>query len=192
MTVFGDQPTGGLGQTNDLQNQQNGKDSLKGKGKAVLKRRRVRRRTKVGPVRNNNAQNSHRALQRQECATDIRRRTFTLVNRRGGRVHAVAKTRDDTAHEELCDGVGRRENSGADDHDGAACDEHGASAKAFADKVDEDRAEDAANVVEARDVALHGGLGVVEVGSEAVVGADDARHYAWKLIGVSDTMHTQS
>lgn len=71
-------------------------------------------------------------------------------------MHAVADPRDDAAGDEHGDV-------------GAAGEEHRAAAEALANEKDENGAEHTADVVEGRDVALHGWVWLIEVAAKVIL-----------------------
>lgn len=176
VSVVGDKPARGLRESDDLEDEEHGEHGLESEGEAILERRLVERGSVVRPVCYDHAQDRHGSLQREQSSSDIGRRAFALVHRRRRRVHSIADASHDATHEQLSDRMGRAEDGGADDHDEAACHQHRPSTKPLSNKVAEDRSKNTPDVIQASDVALHGGTWVVKIAGEGIVGANDAGH----------------
>ena len=132
----------------------------------------------VEPVRDAQADDGDGALHTEQHAAVLRPAQLGLVhgNRRG--IEPVPDTRDDAADEQLRERRGRAQQDGAQDHDGAAGEDHVLPAEALAEEEAEEAAGGAADVVDGHDDALQFGVRLVEVGGELVVGPDKPRHDA--------------
>lgn len=164
--AFGDEPPGGLGQHESTGRRDQSKDDLEGHGEPPLDRSFDVGETKVDPVGNERADGNDGTLEADEETSVMGARAFRLPDGDRGRVHAISKAGNDTAHDELAQTPLRTESSdrdnGADGHDDAASDHQTSAADPVAKQEGEDCAEETADLVAGRDGAAEDGdvLGV--------------------------------
>ena len=180
--LVGEEPARAVGQPDHDGAEDEGEDDLEGNGEAPDEVIGPVGRTVVDPVRNQRAKGDDAALDADEEAAVGRLAALGLVRRDGGRVDAVADAGDDAPDDELRQLPvalhGGDLDDGAKDHDDAADDDGAPAAEQVSHGEDEDGTDQAADLVDGRHQALHGGISclgevVVEDGR-----GDDAAHDA--------------
>lgn len=120
---------------------------LAGRRKLTADTSRRKGEAEINPVTDHDTGRDQGALEHDHLASLVGAGRLRLPARYRRCVHAVAEAGDDASDDEMRQAEGRCLQSGADDHDGGADDDHFPATEGVADPDGEDRAEEASQVV---------------------------------------------